>query len=103
MLADYFMRLVALDQLRSDVPCPNMSLWIEHEDGVVPDAFDQQAKSILARFGRLALFGACTDVSHHATSVMARRLTRRHLKTAHPIVGIVLRENRPYVLPGFRR
>jgi len=34
---------------------------------------------------------------------MARRLTRRHLKTAHPIVGIVLRENRPYVLPGFRR
>jgi len=34
---------------------------------------------------------------------MARRLTRRHLKTAHPVVGIVLRENRAYVLPGSRR
>ena len=47
MLANDFVWGVALDALRSRIPVNNSPDRIEHEDGVVGDAFHQDAKTAL--------------------------------------------------------
>ena len=48
MLADDLGGFVALDALRAAVPGGDVAVGIEHEDRVVADALDEQAKALLA-------------------------------------------------------
>src|SRR5215204_1153238 len=64
MLPDDLLGLVALDALSSKVPCCDVPIGVEHEDGVVLDALDQEAEALFAfpenfvgRPGRFAEFG----------------------------------------------
>src|SRR5438270_5066168 len=43
VLADYFVRGVALEALRSRVPAEDVTIGIEREDRVIVDAFDKQS------------------------------------------------------------
>lgn len=61
--ADDFLRMVALDSFGSGVPAGDIALGIEHVQGIVGHAIDQQAELLLAAPQgqlRLMLFGAVT-------------------------------------------
>lgn len=47
-LADYLLFPVAGDALGPRVPADNMTLRVEHEDGIVFYTFDQQAEALFA-------------------------------------------------------
>ncbi|HEY2819254.1 MAG TPA: hypothetical protein VGK44_19200 [Casimicrobiaceae bacterium] len=91
MLTDYFVRLVALDELRSGIPGQNISLRVEHEDRVVSYAFDQQAKRRLARVERSFLFLASTGLGHHSITLLHAAVGVRHPENSRRSVGFVLR------------
>src|SRR5947209_9623815 len=48
MLAEDLLGAIALDALGARVPARHMALPVEHEDGVVLRAFDQQSEALLA-------------------------------------------------------
>ena len=66
MLADDLLVRVALEALRASVPARDPTLRIEHVDGVVLDALNQQAEALLTlieRFlGGLALAQVAGDL-----------------------------------------
>jgi len=47
---------ISLRALGASVPGQDMTARVEHEDGVVSDAFDQQSEALLARLDRLAVW-----------------------------------------------
>ena len=46
-LAEGFLRRVAEELLRAAVPASDAALHVDHEDGVVPNMLDEQAKTLL--------------------------------------------------------
>ena len=46
--ADNFRCLISLDALRAGVPCRDVATWVEHEDGVITNGFDEKAEAFLA-------------------------------------------------------
>ena len=48
MLPDDLVRRVALESLRTSIPARHSAGWIQHVDGVIDDAFDQQPETLLA-------------------------------------------------------
>src|SRR2546430_1982663 len=56
MLADDLVRPVALDALRAVVPAGHIAVRIEHEDGVILHAVDEQAEHLLALAQALFVF-----------------------------------------------
>src|SRR5207247_423743 len=62
-LADDLLGLVADDALRARVPARHATAGIEHEDGVILDAFEEQAKALLALAQPLLLRAALAQVA----------------------------------------
>src|ERR1700761_5331814 len=66
MAADDFLRPIALDALRAEVPIGDVALRIEHADGVVGDALHQEPELLLAEleplFGQLAFGEVARDL-----------------------------------------
>src|SRR5690606_17456493 len=73
VLADDFVGLVAFEALGAGVPGLYMTSGIQHENGVVTDAFNQQAKALL---GLADPGGVCGSVGV-CPSVMALVRVRR--------------------------
>ena len=65
MPADDLLGRVALDALGARVPARDPALGVEHEDGVVPDALDQQAEALLALAAGVLGVAALGDVAEH--------------------------------------
>src|SRR5689334_259728 len=60
MLSDNFVRGITLELLRPEIPGPDSSLWIKHEDGIIAHGLDHALVTVLirTRLGRHALFEA---------------------------------------------
>src|ERR1700722_10718647 len=77
MPSDNLLGGISLDALRSAVPAGDEPFRVQHENRVVGDAFDQQAKSLFASaqfFGRLPALGniqAQADHPERRTRVVA--------------------------------
>src|SRR5205823_5475609 len=49
VLADDLLGRIALEPLGPSIPGGDHALWVEHEDGVVPNPLDQQAETLFAQ------------------------------------------------------
>src|ERR1700737_842656 len=54
---------VSLDALRACVPGGHIPLWVEHEDGVVPNRLDQKTKHLLALADSLFVLATLGEIS----------------------------------------
>ncbi len=100
MLSDNLLGKISLDALRSAVPAGDEPFRVQHENRVVGDAFDQQAKSLFASaqfFGRLPALGniqAQADHPEGRTFAVAMRPSlgqhpaHRAIRPLNPILGI---------------
>ena len=92
MLPDDLIQGISLRALGASVPGQDMTARVEHEDGVVSDAFGQQSEALLARLDRLAVWpggeelgitnakGEVTMRQRTATTVRGGRLGRTSCK-----------------------
>jgi hypothetical protein len=71
MLSDDLVQGVALDAFGTRVPARNMSLRIEHEDGVIHDRLDQLLVSAAIEPARFDAFCQCLATLTCARSVSA--------------------------------
>src|SRR5437667_12551589 len=62
MLADDFVGSPALHPLGASVPTDDLAFRVEHGNGIVLDAIDQQSKSLLALQELLLQLRACAEV-----------------------------------------
>jgi hypothetical protein len=65
MLADDLVARVALDLLRAAVPADHHAARVEHEDGIVDHAFDEQAEALLALAHGFLREAPLGDVARH--------------------------------------
>jgi hypothetical protein len=63
VLADDLFRTIALDALGAAVPGRHVAVGVEHEDRVVPDAFNQQAKTLLALSQRFLVLAPLREIA----------------------------------------
>src|ERR1700733_10254875 len=101
MPSDNLLGGISLDALRSAVPAGDEPIRIQHENRVVGDTFDQQAKSLFASaqfFGRLPALGniqAQADHPEWGTLAVAMRPplgqdpAHRAIRPLNPILRIV--------------
>jgi hypothetical protein len=63
MPADYLLGSIPFDPLRALIPRRDASGRVEHEDGVVPDAFDEEAEALLTFPQRLFGFATLSEIA----------------------------------------
>src|SRR5256886_10299135 len=80
MMTDDFLRFVTLDLFRAGVPARNLAIRVEHEDGVVLNAFNHEADLFLAALELLL------QLRTHRNIVLQRliRLFQRLRSLGHP-------------------
>src|SRR5271163_4888598 len=72
VLAHDLLCRISFEPFCPGIPCRDSSLGIEHEDGVIPRAFHQQAKSLFAvTQGHLSLFALCNVAYHRQDGLFA--------------------------------
>jgi hypothetical protein len=92
VLADDLAARIALDALRAGVPAGDDALGIEHVDGVVGHAFDQQAEALLALAQRLLVQPAVGEIARdlRETEQLAGLVAQRGDGDARPEARAVL-------------
>jgi hypothetical protein len=100
VLAENLLARVAVDALRAGVPARHHALRVEHEDGVVEHALDEQAKTLLALAQRLLVQLAVGEIARDLgeTEVTAVLVAQRRDHDIRPEARAVLAHAPAFVL-----
>src|SRR5438067_2380374 len=103
MLPDNFLWLVSKNSLRSGVPTYHATLWIDHENGIILDAIDEETKAFFTL--PECLLGPTPFLAHRCLAQL--RLDGRHQSRQvvlhHVVVGTGLHRGHGVVLANSPR